>query len=210
MSIRVQLKNPKNQIEKISEQITNYLNTKLRKNYGRVVNSLNQKIPLWIREQPEIQSLLSEGIPEQLNTVFGLRPGDASRAVNDIISAIKSSTTISISKINQKYRGDISFGFQSLDFNNLLGLSSGYITTEKGEDLHWLDWLLMRGDSVIIVGYEYEPTLGIGRSGGGIMIKPGVFRVPPQYSGNPQDNFITRAFSNREREIQPIMMRLFE
>lgn len=210
MTIRVELKQPRNQIEKISAQITNYLNGKLRKNYTRVVNSLNQKIPMWIREQPEINSLLSEGIPEQLNTIFGLRPGNASQAVNDIISAIKSSTTINIGKINQKYRGDISFGFQSLDFGNLLGLSSGYVSTEKGEDLHWLDWLLMRGDSVVIVGYEYEPTLGIGRSGGGIMVKSGSFRVPPQFSGNPQNNFITRAFSNREKEIEPIMMRLFE
>jgi len=210
MTIRIELKQSKNQIEKISSQITNYLNGKLRKNYSRVVNSLNQKIPVWIREQPEIQSLLQQGIPGELNTVFGLIPGQASLTVQNIIDAIKSSTTINIEKLNRKYSGDISFSFQSSDFSNLLGLASGYVTTEKGENLHWLDWLLMRGDSVILVGYQYEPTLGVGRSGGGIMVKSGFFRVPPQYSGNPQNNFITRAFSNREAEIQKIMMRLFE
>lgn len=210
MSIRVELKNPKNQIEKISNQITDYLNRALRRNYQRVVNSLNQKIPMWIREQPEVQSLLSQGMPEELNSIFGLRPGDASVAVNDIINAIKSSTIINVSKINRRYQGTVEFNFQSLNFANLLDLPSGYVITEKQESLHWLDWLLIQGDSTIIIGYDYEPTLGIGRSGGGIMVKSGFFRVPPKFSGNSQNNFITRAFANREKEIESIMTRLFE
>ena len=210
MTIRVELKNPKTQIEKISSAITEYLNRKLRKNYVRVVNSLRQKIPFWIRQQPEIQSLLLEGVPEELNALFGLLPGDASKAVDDIIGAIKDSTAINISKIDRKYTGGIEFGFQSLNFVNLLGLRSGFVQTEKGETLHWLDWLLTRGDSIIVVDYSYEPKLGLGRSGGGIMVKGGAFRVPPEYSGMVDSNFITRALSGREAEIAPILQRLFE
>ena len=210
MTIRVQLKNPKTQIEKISSAITEYLNRKLRKNYVRVVNSLRQKIPFWIRQQPEIQSLLLEGVPEELNALFGLLPGDAARVVEDIIGAIKDSTTINISKIDRKYTGGIEFGFQSLNFANLLGLRSGFVQTEKGATIHWLDWLLTRGDSIIVVDYSYEPKLGLGRSGGGIMVKSGAFRVPPEYSGTIDSNFITRALSGREAEIAPILQRLFE
>lgn len=209
MSIRVQLKNPKSQIEKITDQITDYLNRKLRKNYQRVVNSLRQKIPAWIREQPEVRSLLSEGNMGSLNALFGLYPGGAIRAIDDIIDAIKQSTTIKIDKINRKYRGDIEFGFQSLDFVNLLSLGTGHVITEKSADLHWLNWLLTQGDTIVIVGYQYDPRIG-GRSGGGVMTEGTSFRVPPQYSGTLDNNFITRAFSNREKEIEPIMMRLFE
>lgn len=210
MTIRLKLTTPQKKIEEmIAEQSTDYLNRKIRKNYTRVVNSLRQKIPFWIRSQPEIQSLLSEGIPGSLNALFGLYSGDAARATSDIIEAIKQSTQIRIDKINRKYQGNIEFNFQATDFRNLLSLNSGHIMTEKSQDLHWLEWLLTAGDAVIIVGYRYEPKLS-GRSGGGVMAKGNFFRVPPQFSGTLENNFITRALSGRDKEIEPVVARLFE
>lgn len=210
MTIRLKLITPQKKVEEmIAEQATEYLNRKIRKNYGRIVNSLRQKIPFWIRSQPEIQSLLNEGIPGSLNALFGLYGGDANRAVVDIIEAVKQSTNIKISKINRKYQGDVEFNFQPSNFVNLLNLNSGIVTTEKGQTLNWLDWLLTAGDAAIIIGYRYEPGSG-GRSGGGIMLKGSFFRVPPQFSGTLEDNFIIRALSNRQKEIEPIMARLFE
>lgn len=210
MTIRLKLTTPQKKIEEmIAEQTTDYLNRKIRKNYARVVNSLRQKIPFWIRSQPEIQSLLSEGIPGSLNALFGLYGGDAARATVDIIEAIKQSTTIKIDKINRRYQGNVEFSFQPSDFSNLLNLGSGHVITEKSDDLHWLEWLLTIGDTAIIVGYRYEPKAS-GRSGGGIMTKGSFFRVPPQFSGTLENNFITRALLGREKEIEPIMARLFE
>lgn len=210
MTIRLKLTTPLKKIEEmIAEQTTDYLNKKIRTNYSRVVNSMRQKIPFWVRSQPEIQSLLDEGIPGSLNALFGLYNGDANRAVSDIIEAIKQSTSIRIDKINRRYQGNIEFSFQSNDFANLLGLNSGHVLTEKGADLHWLNWLLTAGDTVIIVGYQYNPKAS-GRSGGGVMTKGTFFRVPPQFAGTVDNNFITRAFSNREPEIEPILSRLFQ
>lgn len=210
MSIRLKLTTPAKQIQKMAdEQITQYLNGKIRKNYSKVVNSLRQKIPFWIRSQPEMQSLLSEGIPGSLNAVFGLYRGDASRAVSDIIDAVKNTTTINIKKINSRYVGTVEFNFQPANFLNILNLNSGHVITEKGMDLHWLNWLIAKGDTVIVIGYEYEPS-DLGRSGSGTMTKGTSFRVPPQYSGTLEYNFIVRALSNREQEINPIVQRLFE
>lgn len=210
MSIRLKLTTPAKQIQKMAdEQITQYLNGKIRKNYSKVVNSLRQKIPFWIRSQPEMQSLLSEGIPGSLNAVFGLYRGDASRAVSDIVDAVKNTTTINIKKINSRYVGTVEFNFQPANFLNILNLNSGHVITEKGMDLHWLNWLIAKGDTVIVIGYEYEPS-DLGRSGGGTMTKGTSFRVPPQYSGTLEYNFIVRALSNREQEINPIVQRLFE
>lgn len=210
MSIRLKLTTPAKQIQKMAdEQITQYLNGKIRKNYSKVVNSLRQKIPFWIRSQPEMQSLLSEGIPGSLNAVFGLYRGDASRAVSDIVDAVKNTTTINIKKINSRYVGTVEFNFQPANFLNILNLNSGHVITEKGMDLHWLNWLIAKGDTVIVIGYEYEPS-DLGRSGSGTMTKGTSFRVPPQYSGTLEYNFIVRALSNREQEINPIVQRLFE
>jgi len=34
------------------------------------------------------------------------------------------------------------------------------------------------------------------------------FRVSPEFSGTIEDNFITRAFSKKEQEIQKIILRI--
>ena len=58
--------------------------------------------------------------------------------------------------------------------------------------LDWLNWLLTRGDDIIVGDYSFIQKPGIGRSGLGAMTAGGVFRIPPEYSGTQDDNFITR------------------
>ena len=65
-----------------------------------------------------------------------------------------------------------------------------------------MDWLLNQGDRIIVVNYSYNPQLGIGRSRLGNMVESGSFRVPPQFSGTPDDNFITRALIGRNQESE--------
>jgi len=64
---------------------------------------------------------------------------------------------------------------------------------------------------MIIVNYHYYPESGVGRSNKGFMKKTGTFRVPPQFSGTVDNNFITRALTGPvqqkelNREITNIM-----
>jgi capsid portal protein len=55
------------------------------------------------------------------------------------------------------------------------------------------------------VGYQYEGIPGFGRSRGGIMSEGGSWRVPPQYTGTLDDNFVTRALTNREKDIEKLL-----
>ena len=60
--------------------------------------------------------------------------------------------------------------------------------------------------NTVVVNYSYNPSTGLGRSKLGNMQKTGSFRVPPEYSGTKQDNFITRALigSRQEADILKI------
>ena len=58
--------------------------------------------------------------------------------------------------------------------------------------LDWLNWLLTRGDDIIVGDYSFVERTGSGRSGLGDMVAGGMFRIPPEYSGTGDDNFITR------------------
>jgi len=189
---------------RINKAISEELNQRISKKVVRIKNQFKGVIRSWIMEQLEIQSLLSQGVPHSLNAEFGLVPGMGDEAVNAIVSAVVSSTQVKFTKIDANLKGGIEFNFQSNTFSNLLGLSEGHVIADLGGDLHWLDWLLTKGDMIIVVGYFYKPS-SKGRSGGGTMKEGGVFRVDPRYSGTTENNFITRAFEGREVQLAKIL-----
>ena len=195
--------------KKINKAVISSLNEIISKRKNAARYKLSRSIDGWIRSSPEIESLLADGFPNSLSAQFGLRQGSAEQAVEDIVNAIVSSIQVDFKKIDKNFTGGIEFKWQSTTFSNLLGLSSGHVFTEKGTDLHWLDWLLMQGDKVIVVGYRYQAA-SAGRSGGGRMIPRGVFRIPPKFSGSVNDNFITRALSGKEQEIFSILTGVFK
>ena len=185
------------------------LNKRMKSKVRRAPRILRDRIKDWMREAVEIQSLLSQGIPSSLNATFGLTPGTPAEAVNAIVSTISEAITMEFKPVSNKLAGSVIFRFQSTDFSELLGLPQGHQFTEMGTDLHWLEWLLVKGDSVIVKGYLYQPS-NSGRSGGGTMDIGGTFRVPPQYSGTASNNFVTRAFLGRDKELAKILTSFLE
>jgi hypothetical protein len=125
--------------------------------------------------------------------------------VNKIEQSIINSIDVVFKPFNNNLSGGISINIQPASFVNLLSLQEGF-TTYSGGTLHWLDWLLLKGDSIIIIDYQYNPKIGLGRSKLGNMKAGGSFRVPPQFSGSEDDNFITRALTGDMAEGQIMKM----
>ena len=190
--------------KKINEAIANLANKQISNSKVEILQKCQSLINGWILSQPEIISLNSSS-PNSLAGQFGLLPGQAISATNSIINAVKDSITVKIAQFNNKLQGGITVEFQPTNFINLLNIPQGH-TPINGGDLHWMDWLLKRGDNIIIVNYQYNPQSGVGRSGLGQMTSGGAFRVPPQFSGTDTNNFITRALigPTQESEIAAI------
>jgi len=204
--ITLKLLDSVSEIEKrVNEAIANLVNKDLSNSRAEILQKCKNLIGGWILSQPEIISLNSSS-PDSLAGQFGLLPGQASSVTSSIINAIQDSITVKITQFNSKLQGGITVEFQPANFLNILNIPQGH-TPIRGGDLHWMDWLLKRGDSIIIVNYQYDPKSGLGRSGLGHMISGGAFRVPPQFSGTEQDNFITRALigPTQEAEIAAIL-----
>lgn len=204
MTLSLQLKNLDKIASDIQKAFAFEVNKRGRKNSGKVARELKSLVKMWIMQTPEIQSLLSQGAPDSLNALFGLPPGSPEAATTAIVDAVANSMNINVSRINDKLEGGITFSFQDQAFSNLIGLPQGHQPTEFGTDLHWLDWLITKGDAIIVKGFFYEPSNG-GRSGGGSMKLGGSFRVPSQFSGTIVDNFITRAFQGKEKQISAVL-----
>lgn len=150
---------------------------------------------------PEIQEL-SSGI---LKLDFGLTE-DPSTA---IVKSVANSTRVNVSKITStrgSFKGGVKIYVQPSSFSNLLSLPVAKQVIETGESIPWLEWLLTAGDSVIISNFDVEYELGAGRTGGARMTKGETpFKVNPMYSGDVQENFITRALDPAMKEISKIV-----
>ena len=184
--------------------IVSQLNDLMKSSKTKILNEVKSLIPKWILDQPEVQSLLSRD-PSSLAGQFGIE-GNVNSIINTIISSVVNSTNIVIVPFDNKLKnGGMELNIQPEDLRNLLGLSQGHTIYTDG-DLHWLNWLLTRGDEVIVIGYEYNPQTGFGRSKLGTMKSGTAFRVPPQFSGTDKNNFITRALTGnaQEKEIAKI------
>jgi len=207
MSISLEIVESNRQITKlIYDAIAKEVNPRVKKNAPKVRDNIKALIPKWIAEQPEMQSIATGG-PESLAAQFGLPMGSRQLIVDSIGTSVANSMTIEIKPLDKKLSGSIQFMIQPKTYNNLLEQSLAKVTTKKGTILDWLDWLLLRGTQMIIMGYTYEPGTG-GRSGGGTMTGGGNWRVPPQYSGTIDDNFITRALSGKDQELTSALKEL--
>jgi hypothetical protein len=194
--------------QRINEAIASVANQTLSNTSAEILKQCQSLISGWILSQPEIISI-NDSSPNSLAGQFGLFPGQAATATNSIISAIKDSINVKIVQFNKTLQGGITVEFQPANFINLLNIPQGH-TAIAGGDLHWMDWLIKRGDRIIIVNYQYNPQSGVGRSGLGNMIPGGAFRVPPQFAGTDTDNFITRALigPTQESEIASIFRKV--
>lgn len=210
MSISLQITDSIKTIEKnVSRAVAELANDIISRNISKISQSVRFLIPSWVSSQPEIQSLLSSD-PTSLAGQFGI-PGNAQSIVNNIIQSVVGATEVRLVKYTSNLTGGLELRFQPSNFANLLALPDGH-TIYNGGDLHWLDWLLKRGDLTIVANFQYNPQTGLGRSGLGNMIPGGLFRVPPQFSGTDNDNFITRAFigDTQEKQITAILEKVLQ
>ena len=193
---------------KILKAIAEETNKKISKNRNYVVNKLKGYVRSWLEMQPEINDLRQDGVG--LNAQLGLQAGTGSFVASTIVDASVRSIETKVTKVNRNLKGGFVFNFQPKNLINLLSLPEARIITEKGVTLDWLKWLLTMGDTPIIFGYDFLPTPGQGRSGGGTMVGGGMWRIQPKYSGTISNNFITRSLIGKEQILQETLTRLLK
>jgi len=188
----------------INQAVSEKFNKKLKRNKKKITTGIKALVPSWILSQPEMQSIQAEGVSFSLASQFGIKSGTSASVVAAIANSVTESLQIELTEISNKtLSGGLVIYIQPANFSNLLSLSEGFVNT-RSDSLHWLDWLLVQGDKTIVSGYDYSPS-NEGRSGGGVMIGGGGWRVPPQFSGTITDNFVTRALSGRGDAIAKVI-----
>ncbi len=87
---------------KINGAIAVHLNSLFLKKKDYIANQMRDLIGIWVRSQPEIQSLAMSG---DLAGQFGLIAGTSMGAAHRIVTSIQQSTQVTMKKINKKLEG---------------------------------------------------------------------------------------------------------
>jgi len=196
-------------VAKINKVLAKELDKRFRKKAGALKLKLQPIISSALFDSPEINSLRS-GV---LRFDFGLTGDPGPQIVNAVVQSIE----VKINPVNGSQngiKGGVQISIQPSDYSNLLSLPVAQQALEIEARIPWLEWLLTAGDSIIIGHYGIEYGAGLGRSGGahmvGIKDAPfGPFKVNSAFSGNLNDNFITRSIKRSEAQIKNAITGVF-
>ena len=167
----------------------------IRRRVGEVCDSI-------IRREGAYVSLMGGELLGELGV-----PGVASR-LDAILNTIKESCEVESTPLMQAgniITGGLVVKMVRSEFLDILALPEATYTTAQGTDIPWLNWLLLQGDKIIVMGFDIKSGLRgqerhKSRTKLAIMIPGRGWKVPSEFSGVIEDNFITRAFNASEVE----------
>jgi hypothetical protein len=193
----------------ILEAMKNQLNKALNTTAASIKSDLAPIIKNSLETEPEFNSLMSG----QLRQEFGIQN---TSSVTNIIDIMVNSIVVNIKPVKISNRG-LSGGLEIQLIGPgyggaLLDSSAQVIDNERGYSLPWLEWLLLKGNQILIRQYEVKigPTPK-SRSGDAIMIPSNQnWRVPPEFAGTERDNWVIRALNKVDNKITNIIQSKFE
>jgi hypothetical protein len=201
--------NPKEPIEVIETKILRSFQSKLNSATHRAAPAIRERIRdacgQFLKGSNEYQSILKGELLAELGIP------DVAHRLEGIVDAIKNGVEVSAVPVQirgRKLYGGLVLKMIRRDFEDLLQLAEAkYISQPSREEIPWLKWLIVEGDAVIILNYhvlyDLSPEQRLRSRTGMAVMRPQAgasWRVPPEYSGTLDDNWITRAFDGAEVE----------
>lgn len=204
---KIEIKESEQQIvRKITVAVRDHLNEKFPRAINPIKKMVKKKLFDSLVDSPEYNAIAAGNLRIELGLV------DGEGRLLDIIDQWIRDVEVKFKRFragNSGLTGGITITAVKSDYFDVLGLSEAELITDKGEELPWLQWLLLEDTNIIIADYEVKFGLGRGRTGGGNMVPGGEWSIPSQFAGGQGDNFVTRAIEiiqpDLEREVADII-----
>ena len=195
---------------KIHYAILVHLDNALKKSVPQIEQDVSTRLKQIFISSPEYLSLTTGG---KLSVELGI-PGDvALRLLDKVINTFADSLVVDLKDI--KSWGSLARGFFPMNIyihetviDKIIALpESSYLSNQRRVD--WMEWLLTKGNQVILANFKIQygnyAQVDFSRTGGAIMIEGGTWRIPPEFAGTYNDNWITRAIDNNARFLQDLI-----
>lgn len=187
---------------KIMKAMLPQLNFKFASSKVKIETITGRLLTQYIRQQPEYAEIVGGTLRYEL----GLP--DAQNRLDAIIDYWANNVNVTLYpfKVNNLgFEGGLTITAVLSDYSDVFKLQESHLQTAKGSDLQWLRWVLTKGTYAIV--YDHDVIFKItqhSRTGHAIMVKTKKthWTVPPEFSGRPGNNFVTRAIKQMEPEFK--------
>ncbi len=178
-----------------AKEMYNVINPIIKKSANKFRISLQQLV----KESFKATSTYDSLINGTLKGHFGFYAGTSSK-VDAVIDELIGQIFVESHTASKDSHIILTVNMIESDFQKVTSASSAIITTEKGEQLFWLEWLLLRGTELVLSGYSIpnvriKRKQGTGRSGKATMVvtddESQIWHVPITFAGTPGKNWVT-------------------
>jgi len=176
--------------QKLKQITANILNRRWNQRVSSAEKKIRDFTRIFFKETKTYTSLTSGGLLRD----FGFPSGTETSFADWLIETIVNSISVKADKLRGgagEYMGSVHVVVPDSVYKKIYTGIYSHVPSSKGP-LPWAEWLLKRGDEIIISEYHVVFKEGAGRSGVAIMGKGGFFKVPAEYSGTESDNWMTR------------------
>ena len=210
--IRVKLKvtdPPQIIMRRMKEAVTTHINDSFKKIGTKIRIKLIPVVRAAILNSPEAKSLRGGELQAELGVIDQEVDEFLEHVTQMLVSTIKVDFIPMQVYKKGKNNGKLTISVLPQDFvDRVIAHPSAAYFTRKGKEIPWATWLLTLGDKIIVRQFQVDYSKPIGSRTGLAIMKPAKrgWRVPPQFSGTKNDNFITRTLD----DIQDYILYLFE
>ncbi len=158
-----------------------------------------------IKNEPEYTSLLNG----KLKYEFGIP--NSENVLNDILEIWSNNISINYQPVTKRktdVMGYVQIDMIKQDFEDVLSSSSAIVYDHmSGISLPWLQWLLIDGSKILV--RKHKVRMGPNRqsrTGMAVMVESKEnWRVPAEFAGTKNNNWITRAIKSLDNQIPNII-----
>ncbi|MEK9739441.1 MAG: hypothetical protein VW438_06905 [Euryarchaeota archaeon] len=188
----------------INKRIADKLSSAIKSAAPAILSEIKDIVREAITSSPEYRELFGGSLQAELGVP------NAGARIDRILDMWLESIEIEIQRPRPSIRG-VTGGLSVVGirdgYADVLGTSDATYVTEKGRTIPWLQWLLIEGDRDIIADYTFSSNISSGqrsRTGLGVMKQDRSkrWRVPPQFSGTSNNNFVTRSLNSVAIQIE--------
>lgn len=207
MRFNLKLVEPISQIQDlILDNLLSMVEPVIQKSIPDIQRKIIELVISRIKAEPEYQALING----QLRLEFGI-PNSVS-VVDDIINTWATNIVLDqkpFRKTRSGINGSFAINMIKSDFEDVLSSPAAIVyDTSSGAELPWLKWLLLDGSKILVRNHYVKigPNKN-SRTGMAIMAesKSQNWRVPAEYAGTKNNNWITRALSDIDNQISDII-----
>jgi len=198
LTASVRLKDPKRAERDLNRLFISIVNKGIRASVKPIQESIRIITSRLLRKSFFAHALFHGNLAGHLGIPAGQEAPRLYAVIDKFVNSIQVSYVPLKLSGNNITNGVLTIGLGKTDFEDLIKMPDALIITNKFDVLNWVEWTLVKGDTIVILGYDVKFGQGLGRSGQAIMIELGnrSWRVPPPFDGVPEDNWITREIEN--------------